>query len=156
MSDVSLRGISKRYGDSLVVDGLELDIRQGEFLTLLGPSGCGKTTTLRMIAGFVRPTTGRIRIGREDITELEPQKRQIGMVFQDYALFPHLTIAENVAFGLVERGTPREKIALPRAGIAGTDPPGRCCEAFAGGIERGPAAARGARPGNRLSARASC
>ena len=110
MSDVSLRGISKRYGDSVVVDGLELDIRQGEFLTLLGPSGCGKTTTLRMIAGFVRPTTGRIRIGREDITELDPQKRQIGMVFQDYALFPHLTIAENVAFGLVERGTPREKI----------------------------------------------
>jgi spermidine/putrescine ABC transporter ATP-binding subunit len=112
MSDVSLQGVSKRYGDSLVVDGLDLEIRQGEFLTLLGPSGCGKTTTLRMIAGFVPPTTGRIRIGREDVTEFEPQKRQIGMVFQDYALFPHLTVAENVAFGLVERGTPREKIAL--------------------------------------------
>lgn len=111
MSDVSLRGISKRYGRSLVVSELDLDIRQGEFLTLLGPSGCGKTTTLRMIAGLVRPTSGRIRIGNDDVTDLEPQRRQIGMVFQDYALFPHLTIAENVAFGLVERGTPREKIA---------------------------------------------
>jgi putative spermidine/putrescine transport system ATP-binding protein len=111
VSDVSLRGVSKRYGDSLVVDSLDLDIREGEFLTLLGPSGCGKTTTLRMIAGFVQPTTGRIRIGREDVTDLEPQRRQIGMVFQDYALFPHLTIEENVAFGMVERRSPRDAVA---------------------------------------------
>lgn len=112
MSDVSLRAICKRYGTALVVDSLNLEIHQGEFLTLLGPSGCGKTTTLRMVAGFVQPTSGRIHIGGEDVTDLEPRKRQIGMVFQDYALFPHLTIAENIAFGLVERRTPREQIAL--------------------------------------------
>jgi spermidine/putrescine ABC transporter ATP-binding subunit len=111
MADVSLRRIAKRFGDALVVDALDIDIRQGEFLTLLGPSGCGKTTTLRMIAGFVQPTGGRVFIGGEDVTDLEPRKRQIGMVFQDYALFPHLTIAENVAFGLVERRTPRARIA---------------------------------------------
>ena len=111
MADVSLRRIAKRFGDSLVVDALDLDVRQGEFLTLLGPSGCGKTTTLRMIAGFVQPTSGRVFIGGEDVTDLEPRKRQIGMVFQDYALFPHLTIAENVAFGLVERRAPRARIA---------------------------------------------
>jgi len=111
MADVSLRRLVKRFGDSLVVDALDLDIRQGEFLTLLGPSGCGKTTTLRMIAGFVQPTAGHVYIGGEDVTELEPRKRQIGMVFQDYALFPHLTIAENIAFGLVERRAPRARIA---------------------------------------------
>jgi spermidine/putrescine ABC transporter ATP-binding subunit len=111
VADVSLRRIAKRFGDALVVDGLDLDIRQGEFLTLLGPSGCGKTTTLRMIAGFVRPTSGRVFIGGEDVTDLEPRKRRIGMVFQDYALFPHLTIAENIAFGLVERRTPHERVA---------------------------------------------
>ncbi len=111
MSDVGLRGICKRYGNALVVDTLDLDVRPGEFLTLLGPSGCGKTTTLRMVAGFVEPTGGRIYIGGEDVTALEPRKRQVGMVFQDYALFPHLTIAENIAFGLVERRTPRERIA---------------------------------------------
>ena len=111
MADVSLRGIVKRFGDTVVVDALDLEIRQGEFLTLLGPSGCGKTTTLRMIAGFVRPTSGRVFIGGEDVTNVDPRKRQIGMVFQDYALFPHLTVTENVAFGLVERRTPRERIA---------------------------------------------
>jgi spermidine/putrescine ABC transporter ATP-binding subunit len=111
MADLSLRRLVKRFGNSLVVDALDLDIRQGEFLTLLGPSGCGKTTTLRMIAGFVQPTAGRVYIGGEDVTDLDPRKRQIGMVFQDYALFPHLTIAENIAFGLVERRTPRARIA---------------------------------------------
>jgi len=111
VSDVSLRGISKRYADLLVVDALDLDVRQGEFLTLLGPSGCGKTTTLRIVAGFVEPTHGRVLVGGEDVTALEPRKRRIGMVFQDYALFPHLTIAENIAFGLVERKTPRDRVA---------------------------------------------
>ena len=111
VSDVSLRGVSKRYADALVVDGLDLDVRQGEFLTLLGPSGCGKTTTLRIVAGFVEPTHGRVLVGGEDVTTLEPRKRRVGMVFQDYALFPHLSIAENIAFGLVERKTPRDRIA---------------------------------------------
>jgi len=113
MSDVGLRGISKRYGGVPAVHELDLDIREGEFLTLLGPSGCGKTTMLRMIAGFVEPTSGRIHIGGEDVTALPPQRRGLGMVFQDYALFPHLTIGENIGFGLVERGVGREKI-LPR------------------------------------------
>src|SRR5579862_441246 len=111
MANVSLRNLCKRFGDAQVVDALDLDTRDGEFLTLLGPSGCGKTTTLRMIAGFVAPTSGHVLIGGEDVTDLEPRKRRIGMVFQDYALFPHLPIAENIGFGLIERRTPRERIA---------------------------------------------
>jgi spermidine/putrescine ABC transporter ATP-binding subunit len=104
-----LEGVVKRYGEVVAVENVDLHIREGEFLTLLGPSGCGKTTTLRMIAGFIEPTAGRILIGNEDVTGLPPQKRDIGMVFQDYALFPHLTIAENIAFSLVERKVPAER-----------------------------------------------
>lgn len=108
---MSIEGVDKFYGASCVVDKLHLQVRQGEFLTLLGPSGCGKTTTLRMIAGFVAPSAGRICIGGRDVTDVPPRDRKIGMVFQDYALFPHLTVAENVAFGLVERHTARAQIA---------------------------------------------
>jgi ABC-type Fe3+/spermidine/putrescine transport system ATPase subunit len=104
MSSVTLRAVAKNYGGQTALRPLDLEIAQGEFLTLLGPSGCGKTTTLRLIAGFVDPTAGRIFFGGDDVTDLPPQKREIGMVFQDYALFPHLTIADNIAFGLVERG----------------------------------------------------
>ena len=111
MSRVELKGVSKRYGDAVAVRDLSLDIREGEFLTLLGPSGCGKTTTLRMIAGFVLPTSGTVRLGDDDVTHLPPNKRGIGMVFQDYALFPHMTISENVAFGLTERKTGKEQIS---------------------------------------------
>jgi spermidine/putrescine ABC transporter ATP-binding subunit len=111
MSNVVLDNVSRYYDDVAAVRALDLEVRAGEFLTLLGPSGCGKTTTLRMIAGFVDPSEGRLYIGGEDVTQLPPQKRAIGMVFQDYALFPHLTIAENIAFGLVERRVAREKIA---------------------------------------------
>ena len=111
MSTVVLENVSKHYDDVAAVHALNLEVRAGEFLTLLGPSGCGKTTTLRMIAGFVEPSEGHLYIGGEDVTLLPPQKREIGMVFQDYALFPHLTIGENVGFGLVERGVSREKIA---------------------------------------------
>jgi len=111
MSSVELKGVSKHYGEVVAVRALDLEIRAGEFITLLGPSGCGKTTTLRMIAGFVEPSAGRVFIGDEDVTRLPPQKRSIGMVFQDYALFPHLTIGENIGFGLVERKVAREKIA---------------------------------------------
>jgi spermidine/putrescine ABC transporter ATP-binding subunit len=103
VSRVVLKQVTKRYGDVAAVRGLDLDIHEGEFLTLLGPSGCGKTTTLRMIAGFILPTSGTVYLGDEDVTRLPPNKRGIGMVFQDYALFPHMTIGENIAFGLTER-----------------------------------------------------
>ncbi len=106
MAAVMLSGISKRYGDTAAVLPLDLSVRDGEFLTLLGPSGCGKTTTLRMIAGFVAPSTGHIAVAGDDITGLPPQRRNMGMVFQDYSLFPHLTIADNIAFALVERRVP--------------------------------------------------
>ncbi len=110
MSQVTLRGAVKHYGDVVALDTFDLEVREGEFLTLLGPSGCGKTTTLRLVAGFIDPTAGQILIDGEDVTGLPPQKRQIGMVFQDYALFPHLTIGENVGFGLKERGAPKAHI----------------------------------------------
>jgi putative spermidine/putrescine transport system ATP-binding protein len=103
---LALTGIEKRYGaaSAPVVAGLDLTIRQGEFLTLLGPSGCGKTTTLRMIAGLVPPSAGRIRLAGSDITSRPAHRRNMGLVFQNYALFPHLSVAENVAFGLEMRG----------------------------------------------------
>jgi len=102
---VSFRGVQKTYdGDTLVVKGLDLDIARGEFLTLLGPSGSGKTTCLMMLAGFEQPTSGDILLDGEPITALPPHKRDIGMVFQNYALFPHMTVAENLAFPLKVRG----------------------------------------------------
>jgi putative spermidine/putrescine transport system ATP-binding protein len=102
---VRFSGVRKSYdGASLVVKDLDLEIARGEFLTLLGPSGSGKTTTLMMLAGFEPPTSGRITLGGRDITALPPHKRGIGMVFQNYALFPHMTVAENVAYPLAVRG----------------------------------------------------
>jgi putative spermidine/putrescine transport system ATP-binding protein len=103
MARVVLEHLSKRYGETYVVADLSLDIPQGEFLVLLGPSGCGKTTTLRMIAGFVEPTSGTVSIGGREVTTLPPWKRNTGLVFQSYALFPHLSVDENVAFGLEMR-----------------------------------------------------
>jgi putative spermidine/putrescine transport system ATP-binding protein len=104
MSSVTLQGVSKSYGTVTALRTMDLEIAEGEFLTLLGPSGCGKTTTLRLVAGFITPSSGRILFGGDDVTDLPAQKREIGMVFQDYALFPHMTIADNIGFGLVERG----------------------------------------------------
>ena len=103
MSGVKLDNIVKSYGSTVAVNDVSLDIKEGEFLTLLGPSGCGKTTTLRLISGFIQPTSGAIHFGDKNVTGIAPQHRQIGMVFQDYALFPHLTVSENIGFGLVER-----------------------------------------------------
>ena len=97
---VSLIGLEKRFGGTRVVAGLDLEIAAGEFYALLGPSGCGKTTTLRMIAGFEQPDAGSIWLDGTDITLVPPERRDMGMVFQSYALFPHRTVAENVAFGL--------------------------------------------------------
>ncbi|MFO1281388.1 MAG: ABC transporter ATP-binding protein [Burkholderiales bacterium] len=97
---VTLSNVSKSYGDFRAVEPTTLEIRAGELLALLGPSGCGKTTTLRMIAGFVEPTAGTIRLGERDVTRVPVHRRNVGMVFQGYALFPHLTVAQNIAFGL--------------------------------------------------------
>ena len=106
---VQLAAVSKRFGSQVVVDRVTLDIKNGEFFSLLGPSGCGKTTTLRMIAGFETPSDGRIRLGGEDVTDRPAHLRRVGMVFQNYALFPHLSVAGNVAFALrLQRVPPRE------------------------------------------------
>jgi len=102
---VSFRGVQKSYdGENLIVKDLNLDIRKGEFLTLLGPSGSGKTTSLMMLAGFETPTAGEILLAGRAINNVPPHKRDIGMVFQNYALFPHMTVAENLAFPLTVRG----------------------------------------------------
>ena len=107
MSGVKLNNVVKRFGDFTALHELNLEIQEGEFLSLLGPSGCGKTTTLRLIAGFIQPSQGSILLDDEDVTHVAPQHREIGMVFQDYALFPHMTIAENIGFGLKERRYPK-------------------------------------------------
>ena len=103
MANLALHRLSKRYGDFFATRDVTLDVADGEFVVLLGPSGCGKTTTLRMIGGFVEPTAGTVSLGGQDVTRLPPWKRNTGLVFQNYALFPHLTVAQNVAFGLEMR-----------------------------------------------------
>ncbi len=106
-ADVSVAGIRKSYGDVVAVDNVDLTVGDGEFFTLLGPSGSGKTTTLRIIAGFEQPDTGRVTLGGEDITNQPPYSRDVNTVFQDYALFPHMTVAENVGYGLKVKGVGR-------------------------------------------------
>jgi len=101
--DLRLEGVTKHFGEFVAVDDLSITVPQGSFFALLGPSGCGKTTTLRMVAGLEDPTQGRVLIGNDDITDLRPYKRPVNTVFQSYALFPHLTVFENVAFGLRRR-----------------------------------------------------
>ncbi|MFG2051203.1 ABC transporter ATP-binding protein [Micromonospora sp. NPDC048935] len=102
--DLRLANLTKRFGSVTAVDGLSLTVRQGSFFALLGPSGCGKTTALRMIAGLEEPTGGQVLLGDRDVTRLRPYRRPVNTVFQSYALFPHLTVFENVAFGLRRRG----------------------------------------------------
>jgi len=108
-SDLEIRGVTKRFGDFVAVDGLDLTVPKGSFFALLGASGCGKTTTLRMVAGLERPTDGRIFLGSDDITDLKTYRRPVNTVFQSYALFPHLSIFENVAFGLRRTKSPDVK-----------------------------------------------
>src|SRR5438445_11029844 len=104
---VRLDGVQKRFGDVIAVGGVDLDVLQGEFFSLLGPSGSGKTTCLRMIAGFELPTEGRILLGGLDVTAVPPYERDVNTVFQDYALFPHMSVQENVEYGLRVKKTPK-------------------------------------------------
>jgi iron(III) transport system ATP-binding protein/putative spermidine/putrescine transport system ATP-binding protein/spermidine/putrescine transport system ATP-binding protein len=145
-----LDSLTKRFGDTTAVADLSLEVRDGEFLSLLGPSGCGKTTTLRMIAGFERPTSGRILLDDRDVTPLDPRRRGMGMVFQSYALFPHLDVFENVAFGLKTRRVPSAEIparverALERVDLAGYSR--RSVQALSGGQQQRVALARALAP----------
>ena len=111
MASVELEQVEKRFGETRIVKGVSLSIEKGEFLVLVGPSGCGKSTCLRMIAGLETPSAGTIRIGGRVVNELAPKDRDIAMVFQSYALYPHMTVAENIAFGLTLRKLPKAEIA---------------------------------------------
>ena len=111
MNQVELIKLSKSYGAQQAVAETSFAVRKGEFFSMVGPSGCGKTTTLRMIAGFVTPSEGRILLQGDDVTQLPPEKRNIGIVFQNYAIFPHMTVAENIGYGLRLRKVGREEIA---------------------------------------------
>ena len=149
---VELDGVSKRYGETVAVDDVTLRVREGEFFTLVGPSGCGKTTTLRLIAGFEAPTSGTVRFGGESMAGVPPEARDVGVVFQSYALFPHMTVGENVAYGLnfadPPEGTTRDErvaellelVDLPDAGDR--DP-----ESLSGGQQQRIAMARALAPG---------
>lgn len=106
---IRLQGISKKFGDHIIIPSIDLTINDGEFITLLGPSGCGKTTLLRMIAGLEQPTEGKVFIDDEDVTKLPPYKRDVNMVFQHYALFPHMTVEENIHFGLKMKNVPMDE-----------------------------------------------
>lgn len=108
---VGIEHVSFGYGENIVLDDISLDVKQGEFFAFLGPSGSGKTTLLRLIAGFGTPSSGRVLIGERDVSALPPWSRNVGMVFQSYALWPHMTVAKNVAFGLERRRLPRKEIA---------------------------------------------
>ncbi|HAW33216.1 MAG TPA: spermidine/putrescine ABC transporter ATP-binding protein PotA [Alphaproteobacteria bacterium] len=109
---LELKNVTKFFGANKVLDDIDLQVNDGEFLTLLGPSGCGKTTTLRLIAGFERPTTGKIVMGGKEISRVPPNRRAVNMVFQQYALFPHMTSFDNVAFGLKMKGLPKDEIEV--------------------------------------------
>src|SRR5947199_7875237 len=108
---VTLDNVTKRFGDFAAVDGLTLDVFAREFFALLGPSGCGKTTLLRLLAGFEAPDGGRVVLDGEDLAGVPPYRRPVNMMFQSYALFPHMTVAGNVAFGLQQDGLPKDIIA---------------------------------------------
>src|ERR671915_342008 len=112
-----LEGLVKRFDEVTAVDGVDLELPPGKLISFLGPSGCGKTTMLRMIAGLERPTEGRVFLDDEDITDRPAHTRDIGMVFQSLALFPHLTVAGNIGYGLRIRGAPREQVAATVADL---------------------------------------
>src|ERR1700726_5105299 len=109
--ELRLAGITHRFGATTAVDGVDLEIRGGELVALLGPSGCGKSTLLRIIAGFIAQTEGRVLFDNAPVDHLAPRRRGVGIVFQNYALFPHMTVRRNVAYGLEAQRAPRDKIA---------------------------------------------
>ena len=122
MSSIQLENVSRHWGEAKALDGITFEAEAGSFVVLLGPSGCGKSTTLRLIAGLDYPSTGAIRIGGRDVTRLPPAQRGLAMVFQSYALFPHLTVAENIVFGLRVRKVPERDAKLKRvAGLLGLE-----------------------------------
>ena len=137
MSGVALNGVVKKYGEQQVIHGVDLTIDPGEFCVFVGPSGCGKSTLLRMIAGLEETTGGAIRIGARDVTRLDPAQRGVAMVFQTYALYPHMTVAENMGFGLKMNGHPkaeiREKVARAADILRLNDYLGRKPKALSGG-----------------------
>jgi multiple sugar transport system ATP-binding protein len=118
VAEVQLSGIEKRFDGVLVLDSLELTVPDGDFVVLLGPSGCGKTTALRIIAGLERPTSGHVRIGGRDVTALSPRERDVAMVFQSYALYPHMSVADNIGYPLRIRGIPPRERAAAVAAVA--------------------------------------
>src|ERR671921_1810117 len=109
--EIQLEELTKAFGEHVAVAGIDVDMPAGEFFTLLGPSGCGKTTTLRMIAGFEQPTSGRIMLDGNDVARVPPHRRNVNTVFQSYALFPHLDVTKNVAFGLKRKKLGRKEVA---------------------------------------------
>ena len=145
-ADVRLDQVTKRFGDVVAVDDISLEIERGSFFALLGPSGCGKTTSLRMIGGFEQPTAGNIYLGERDVVGLPPYKRDVNTVFQSYALFPHLTIGENVAFGLRRKGLKGKEVTgrvgsiLEKVGLEGLG--GRKPKQLSGGQQQRVALAR--------------
>ena len=146
MISIQVQQLTKRFGDVVALQGLDLTIAPGELFFLLGPSGCGKTTLLRALAGFNVPEEGRILFDGEDVTRLEPHKRNTGMMFQSYALWPHMTVAENVAFGLEQRNVPtaerRQRVAEALASVHMQDYADRSPNQLSGGQQQRVALAR--------------
>ena len=123
--DIRLTGLTKRFGDVVAVDAVDLEVARGEFFTLLGPSGSGKTTTLRMIAGFELPDAGTVELGGQDVADLPPYDREVNTVFQDYALFPHMSVADNIEYGMRVGGSRQGRARqAPRRGAAHGQPAG--------------------------------
>ena len=143
---LSLKNVSKTLGDKTILDDISLDIRKGEFVTLLGPSGCGKTTTLRILAGFLSPDSGSVMLEGKDIASLPPYKRPFNTVFQRYALFPHLDVYDNIAFGLKLQKTPVDeidkKVRKVLKMVSMTDYEDRDVESLSGGQQQRVAIAR--------------
>jgi thiamine transport system ATP-binding protein len=152
---LELDGVTRQYGETTAVENLSLSVADGEFFTLVGPSGCGKTTTLRLIAGFEDPTSGTVRFGSADVAGVPPEDRNVGVVFQNYALFSHMTVGENVAYGLNFADPPggvsdEERVAQLLGLVDLPDTQGRDPRSLSGGQRQRVAIARALAPGPEL------